>query len=25
MLNTGIKFKNPRVKKACGCGDSFSF
>lgn len=25
MLLTGIKFKNPRVKKACGCGDSFSF
>jgi iron-sulfur cluster assembly protein len=25
MLNTGFKFKNPRVKKACGCGDSFSF
>jgi iron-sulfur cluster assembly accessory protein len=25
MLNSGIKFKNPRVKKACGCGDSFSF
>ena len=25
MLNTGIKFNNPRVKKACGCGDSFSF
>jgi iron-sulfur cluster assembly protein len=24
MLNTGIQFKNPRVKKACGCGDSFS-
>lgn len=25
MLNTGIKFNNPRVKKACGCGESFSF
>lgn len=24
MLGTGIQFKNPRVKKSCGCGDSFS-
>jgi iron-sulfur cluster assembly accessory protein len=25
LLGTGIQFKNPRVKKTCGCGDSFSF
>jgi len=24
LLGTGIQFKNPRVKKTCGCGDSFS-
>lgn len=24
LLNTGIQFHNPRAKKACGCGDSFS-
>ena len=24
LLGTGIQFKNPRVKRACGCGDSFS-
>jgi iron-sulfur cluster assembly protein len=24
LLGTGIQFKNPRVKKSCGCGDSFS-
>ena len=23
-LRTGIQFKNPRVKRSCGCGDSFS-
>ena len=24
LLGTGIEFKNPRVKRSCGCGDSFS-
>jgi len=24
LLGAGIQFKNPRVKKACGCGESFS-
>ena len=24
LLGTGVQFNNPRVKKACGCGDSFS-
>lgn len=24
LLGTGIQFQNPRAKKACGCGDSFS-
>ena len=24
LLGTGIQFKNPRAKKACGCGESFS-
>ena len=24
LLGTGIQFKNPRVKKTCGCGDSFT-
>jgi len=24
LLGTGIQFQNPRVKKSCGCGDSFS-
>lgn len=24
LLGSGIQFKNPRVKKACGCGESFS-
>jgi iron-sulfur cluster assembly accessory protein len=24
LLGTGVQFLNPRVKKACGCGDSFS-
>lgn len=24
LLGTGILFKNPRVKKSCGCGESFS-
>jgi iron-sulfur cluster assembly protein len=24
LLGTGIQFRNPRVKKTCGCGDSFS-
>ncbi|MGE5175106.1 MAG: HesB/IscA family protein [Hyphomicrobiales bacterium] len=24
MLGSGIQFKNPRVKKSCGCGESFS-
>ncbi len=24
LLGSGIQFKNPRVKKTCGCGDSFS-
>jgi iron-sulfur cluster assembly protein len=24
LLGTGIQFKNPRVKRSCGCGDSFS-
>lgn len=24
MLGTGLQFRNPRVKKSCGCGDSFS-
>ena len=24
LLGTGIQFKNPRVKKSCGCGESFS-
>jgi iron-sulfur cluster assembly protein len=24
LLGAGIQFKNPRVKKSCGCGDSFT-
>ena len=24
LLGTGIQFNNPRVKKSCGCGESFS-
>ena len=24
LLGSGVQFNNPRVKKACGCGDSFS-
>jgi iron-sulfur cluster assembly protein len=24
LLGTGVQFHNPRAKKACGCGDSFS-
>ena len=24
LLGTGIQFKNPRVKKTCGCEDSFT-
>jgi iron-sulfur cluster assembly protein len=24
LLNSGIQFKNPRAKRACGCGESFS-
>ena len=24
LLGSGVQFHNPRVKKACGCGDSFS-
>jgi len=24
LLGSGIQFNNPRVKKACGCGESFS-
>ena len=24
LLGAGIQFKNPRAKKSCGCGDSFS-
>jgi iron-sulfur cluster assembly accessory protein len=24
LLGTGIQFQNPRVKRSCGCGDSFS-
>lgn len=24
LLGTGLQFQNPRVKKSCGCGDSFS-
>jgi len=24
LLNSGIQFQNPRVKRSCGCGDSFS-
>jgi len=24
LLGAGIQFKNPRVKKTCGCGDSFT-
>jgi len=24
LLGTGIQFQNPRVKKSCGCGESFS-
>jgi iron-sulfur cluster assembly protein len=24
LLGKGIQFKNPRVKKTCGCGDSFT-
>ena len=24
LLGTGIQFHNPRAKKSCGCGDSFS-
>ena len=24
LLNEGFEFRNPRVKEACGCGESFS-
>jgi iron-sulfur cluster assembly protein len=24
LLNQGFEFRNPRVKAACGCGESFS-
>ena len=24
LLGSGIQFKNPRVKRSCGCGESFS-
>ena len=24
LLGSGIQFKNPRAKRACGCGESFS-
>jgi iron-sulfur cluster assembly protein len=24
LIGTGIQFKNPRAKRSCGCGDSFS-
>lgn len=24
LLGSGMQFKNPRVKKSCGCGESFS-
>jgi len=24
LLGTGLQFRNPRVKKSCGCGESFS-
>jgi iron-sulfur cluster assembly accessory protein len=24
LLGSGVQFKNPRVKKSCGCGESFS-
>jgi len=24
LLNQGFEFRNPRVKEACGCGESFS-
>jgi iron-sulfur cluster assembly protein len=24
LLGTGVQFLNPRAKKACGCGESFS-
>jgi len=24
LLGSGIQFRNPRVKKSCGCGESFS-
>ncbi len=24
LLGAGIQFKNPRVKKSCGCGESFT-
>jgi len=24
LLGAGIQFRNPRVKKSCGCGDSFT-
>lgn len=24
LLGAGVQFKNPRVKKSCGCGESFS-
>jgi iron-sulfur cluster assembly protein len=24
LLGAGIQFRNPRVKKTCGCGDSFT-
>jgi iron-sulfur cluster assembly protein len=24
LLNEGFEFRNPRVKAACGCGESFS-
>jgi iron-sulfur cluster assembly protein len=24
LLGSGIQFRNPRVKRACGCGESFS-
>jgi len=24
LIGAGIQFRNPRAKRACGCGDSFS-
>jgi iron-sulfur cluster assembly accessory protein len=24
LIGAGIQFKNPRAKRSCGCGDSFS-